>query len=154
MTTGSAGATGSAKATQHPVGTAGRSWARTGFLLTAWLFVGCLFVQIFLAGLGTFAGGSNFIVHRDFGYLFGLLTIVLIVLGLIARLPRLLVGVSALLLVLFAMQSFFVLMRTDAPAIAALHLVNGFLILLVAVWLALQARRFVAPPLGTSPDSA
>lgn len=74
-----------------------------------------------MAGLGTFAGGANFAVHRDFGYLFGLLTIVLIVLGLIGRLPRLLVGVSVLLLVLFAMQSVFVLMRTDAPAIAALH---------------------------------
>ena len=82
----------------------------------AWLFVGCLFVQIFLAGLGTFAGGSNFIVHRDFGHLFGLLTIVLIVLGSIGA-------------------------------------VNGFLILLVAVWLALQARRFVAPPLGTGQQS-
>ncbi len=53
--------------------------------------------------------------------------------------PRRIVGMSALLLVQFALQSVFVALRTDLPAVAALHPLNGFAILLVAV-AALRAR--------------
>ena len=38
-----------------------------------------------------------------------------------------------LLLVLFALQSVFVALRADMPAVAALHPLNGFLILAVGV---------------------
>ena len=37
------------------------------------------------------------------------------------------------LIVLFALQSAFVALRTDMPAVAALHPLNGFLILLLAI---------------------
>ena len=45
----------------------------------------------------------------------------------------------------FILQSVLVLQRDSVPAIAALHPVNGFLILLIAIWLATDAwRRFQA----------
>jgi mercuric ion transport protein len=128
----------------------GPVWARTGFLLVVWLFVLCSVVQVFLAGLGVFAGGSNFVVHRDFGYLIGPLTLVLIVLALFGRLPRALVLGSVLLLVLLVLQSVFVALRSGAPTVAALHPVNGFLIVLVGIWLGARARTFVRPPLGSA----
>jgi hypothetical protein len=116
--------------------------ARLAFLGVAWLFVACIVVQVFLAGLGVFEDPAAFVTHREFGYLFGLLTIVLVVLALVGRLPRAFVGWSALVFGLFFLQSVFVALRTSAPVIAALHPLNGFLILLIAVGLARRARAY------------
>jgi hypothetical protein len=123
-----------------------RGYARLAFLGVAWLFVACLVVQVFLAGLGVFQDASAFVTHREFGYLFGLLTIVLVVLALVGRLPRAFGGWSALLLVLFALQSVFVVLRGSAPVVAALHPLNGFLILLIAISLARRARSHARWP--------
>jgi hypothetical protein len=107
--------------------------ARAAYPWVAWLFVACSVAQVFLAGLGVFEDPARFALHRDFGYAFGLLTIVLIVLAIAGRLGRYLIGLSILLLVLFVMQSVFVVLRESAPFVAALHPVNGFLILLVGI---------------------
>jgi hypothetical protein len=124
--------------------------ARVAYLLVAWLFVVCVVVQFFLAGLGVFESGARFETHRDFGYLFGYLALFLPILALIGRLPRRqFVGGSLLLLVLFFMQSVFVAFRTSAPVFAALHPLNGALILFLGVFLALRARKFVPAPLGS-----
>ncbi|HET7677391.1 MAG TPA: DUF6220 domain-containing protein [Candidatus Limnocylindrales bacterium] len=126
-----------------------RTYARGVYLGAAWLFVACLLGQVFLAGLGVFAGYENFETHRQFAYLFGWLTLILIVLAAVAGLPRRLIGWSALTLVLMALQSVFILFKSSAPAVAALHPVNGFLLLLLAIGLARAARAYVAPPWGT-----
>lgn len=110
-----------------------RSLARQAIPLVGIVFVGCIVVQVFLAGLGVFDDPSSFVTHREFGYLIGMFTLVLLVLALVARAPRHVTGLSALLLFQFALQSLFVALRTDVPAIAALHPVNGFLILFVAI---------------------
>lgn len=117
-------------------------WARPGFAAVAWLFAACNIVQIYLAGLGVFDSPDAFLTHRDFGYLFGVLTLVMLVLALVGRLPRAMIGASAALLVLFALQSVFVLVRADAPGLAALHALNGFLIAGIAVVVAWHARRY------------
>jgi hypothetical protein len=96
-------------------------------------FAACAVAQVFLAGLGVFDDPRAFITHREFGYLFGWLTLVGLVLALVGRLPRRIIGMSALLLVLFALQSVFVALRADLPPIAALHPLNGFAILALAV---------------------
>ena len=96
------------------------------------LFLACGIVQVFLAGLGVFDDPKAFITHREFGYLFGWLTLVILVLALLGREPRRITGLSALLLLLFALQSVFVALRADMPMLAALHPLNGFLILAVA----------------------
>lgn len=109
--------------------------ARILFAGVAWLFLACVVVQVFLAGLAVF-GDNDFSRHREFGYMFGLLTLVMIVLSLAGRMPRRWVGGSALLLVLFALQSVFVLLRTSNPTLAALHPVNALAIFWVAQGLA------------------
>jgi mercuric ion transport protein len=110
-----------------------RAFARQAHPIVGAAFAACVVIQIFLAGLGVFADPRSFVTHRDFGYLFGMLTLALLVLALVGRESRRVTGLSALLLLLFALQSVFIALRTSAPEVAALHPVNGFLILLVAI---------------------
>ena len=109
------------------------SAARAAYPWVAWAFVACCVVQVFLAGLGVFEDPARFALHGEFGYVFGLLTIVLIVLAVAGRLGRVLIGLSVLLLVQFTLQSVLILARDVSPFIAALHPVNGFAILLVGI---------------------
>ena len=118
-----------------------RSAARSAFPFVAGLFAVGAIVQVFLAGLGVFDDPSAFITHRDFGYTLSLLPIVMAVLALVGGLPRRFAGLSALLFVLFILQSVFVAMRDSTPAIAALHPLNGFLILGLGILLAWQSWR-------------
>lgn len=124
-------------------------FVRYAFVGTAWLFLACVVVQVFLAGLGVFAGAENFELHRGFGYLFGWLTLVLLVLALIGRLGGRWVGRSALLLLLFALQSVFVALREPLPALAALHPVNALVIFYVAL-LTARGSRAVLPAAASS----
>jgi hypothetical protein len=117
---------------------------RLAFISVAWLFLACVVVQVFLAGLGVFAGAQNFTLHREFGYLFGWLTLVLLLLALVGRLDRRWIGLSALLLVLFAFQSVFVALREIMPAAAALHPVNALAIFAVALHVARRSRSLAS----------
>jgi hypothetical protein len=110
-----------------------RSFARRALPVVSAIFVGALFVQVFLAGLGVFDDPASFATHRDFGYAIELFVVVMLILALVGREPRRIVGLTILLLIQFILQSVLVGLRADQPAIAALHPVNGFLIVLVAI---------------------
>jgi uncharacterized protein DUF6220 len=128
-----------------------RSVARTAHLVVALLLVAGLVTQIFLAGLGVFRSPESFLTHRDFGYMLELLPVILLVLGLIARLGRRMALLAAAIFGLFLLQSVFVNLREPAPELAALHPVNGFLITLLAIILARDAwvsRRAAAEATG------
>jgi len=116
-----------------------RSIVRSVHLALAWLLVAGLVVQIFLAGLGVFRGPASFATHRDFGYLLEALPFFLLILGLIARMGRRPALLAAGIFVLFLLQSIFVVLRSSAPEVAALHPVNGFLITFLAIVLARDA---------------
>jgi hypothetical protein len=94
---------------------------------------------VILAGLGVFQSPRAFITHRDFGYAFGWLTIVLVVLAAVGGVSRRLLGLTALTIGLFTLQSVFVALRGDYPGVAALHPLNGFALLLVAIAIARNA---------------
>jgi hypothetical protein len=130
-----------------------RSVARSVHLVVAWLLVAGLVIQIFLAGLGVFRDPASFETHRDFGYMLELLPIILLVLGVLAGLGRRPALLAAGIFGLFLLQSVFVGLREDAPEVAALHPLNGFLITLLAIVLARDAwigRRATV----TEPDPA
>lgn len=118
-----------------------RRIARPIHLAASWLLVAGLLVQVFLAGMGVFAGVSNFATHRDFGYTLEALPLLLVITGLVGGYGRGPVIAAGVMLVQFLLQSILVLQRDAIPAIAALHPVNGFLILLIAVWVARDAWR-------------
>ena len=124
-----------------------RNGAYTALAVVAWLFAACIVVQVFLAGMGVFDGPERFETHRNFGYLFGWLTLVMVIIAAVGRLGRRLIGLSVLALVQFFLQSVFILFREDQPAIAALHPVNGVLLLVVTIAiarLAMAGRRAAA----------
>ena len=58
-----------------------RPAAWTALAVVAWLFAGCIVVQVFLAGLGVFDSPRTFLTHHDFGYLFGWLTLVMLLIA-------------------------------------------------------------------------
>ena len=109
------------------------------YAIAASLLVVGLVLQVFLAGLGVFDDPTFFLTHRDTGYTLELVAFVVIVLAAIARAGRAQVGIVALIFGLFLLQSVFVGVRETAPAVAALHPVNGFLILLLSIVLARRA---------------
>ena len=87
----------------------------------------------------------------------GWLTLVLLVIALVGRMPRRFVGLAVLLLVLFSLQSVFVALREDMPAVAALHPLNGFFILAVAgiaTWTSWKARAEAPTPQPAATSSA
>jgi hypothetical protein len=124
--------------------------ARLAFAAVAWLFFGCLVVQVFLVGLDIFAelGGS---IHRDFAYLYGWLTPVLVLLAGFARAARSTRDMTIVLVVLFAVQVVLPSMRDVLPLLAALHPVNALAIFALAVVVAARATSLLR---ATSADLA
>jgi hypothetical protein len=118
-----------------------RTAIRTGLAISAAVFATLILVQVFLAGLGVFGDDRSFASHRTFGYVIGWLTLVIVVLAVAGRVGGRLLGLSFLTLAQMALQSVFVLVRADLPAVAALHPVNGVLLLVVAIAIARGAWR-------------
>jgi Family of unknown function (DUF6220) len=123
-----------------------RSVVRMLHAVVASLVVVGLVVQVWLAGRGVFDPTTGFTTHRDLGYTLGLLPIVLLVLGLVGRMGRRAAIMAIALFLLVILQSVFIGMRTSNPSIAALHPVNGFLILLVALLLARESWLMRSQP--------
>jgi hypothetical protein len=117
-----------------------RSLSRSALPFVTALLVAGLVVQVFLAGLGVFESARTFITHRDFGYMLGMLILAVAIVAAATR-SRRMIGLSLLLLLQITLQSVFVGLRADMPQIAALHPLNGFLILLVSVVLTRDARQ-------------
>jgi Family of unknown function (DUF6220) len=119
--------------------------ARILYFGVAALYLAAVIVQFFLAGLGTF--GGDFDPHSVLGFIIGIGSLALLVIGLIGRLPRLMLGLTALLVGLNVLQ--FVLPNIDTDEIAALHLVNGVAIVFVAYVLVQRSRRFLEARIQT-----
>lgn len=109
----------------------------------AWGFVVSLVVQVFLAGLAIpqLGGSGSFATHRDFGYLIGLLTLLLLVAAIAARAGRRRIGQAAGLLALYVVQSSLPYMDPGLPFVAALHPVNALVMFSVGVVYARQVWR-------------
>jgi hypothetical protein len=127
-------------------------WARIGFALLAWLLVGLAIIQVYLAGAAVFADitrPGNFEMHRNFGWIIGIITLVQLVFAFAGRLGWRMIGASALLFALLVVQS--VLVHIGTPNLAALHPVNGFLIVVLALWIAWRGLSYIRAPLPAEP---
>jgi hypothetical protein len=116
-----------------------RPIARTIHSVIAWLMVAGLVVQVYLAGRGMFETSAGFAPHRDLGYTLGLVPLLLLILGFVGGMGRRVALMAVLIFALVIIQSVLVVARTTMPAVAALHPVNGFLILLIALMLARES---------------
>lgn len=118
-------------------------WLRTVYVLIAWLLVGCIVTQVFLAGLNVFLQPRYWALHIQFGHIVGLIVIVLLLLGVAARLPRRMHALALLMVLLIAFQ--YNARRLAAlfgvPELAALHAVNALILFWCAATLSRWARR-------------
>ncbi|HEV8191550.1 MAG TPA: DUF6220 domain-containing protein, partial [Ktedonobacterales bacterium] len=118
---------------------------RWTYVVYAWIILAAVVMQFFLAGLGVFAGASNFQTHASFGYTISFVMLLGLVLAFAARLPWKTIGLTALLPVLVGLQSAFVAFRDSGLAgLAALHVINGLAIFSLSGFLALRSRRYVS----------
>lgn len=109
----------------------------------AWLLVVAILVQVWLAGaaIPQLGGQGGFGTHRDFGYLIGLLTLLLLIAAFAARAGRRRITQAAGLLVLYVIQSSLPYMDPGLPAAAALHPVNALVMFGLSFWYARQVWR-------------
>ena len=104
----------------------------------AWLVLAGLVVQFYLAGAALF-GAMTFQPHRTLGSLLAVAILLLLVLALVARPGRRLVGLAALLAGLTVVQVLLPSLQTGLPWVAALHVV-------VAVGIAAPAAAIARAP--------
>jgi mercuric ion transport protein len=112
------------------------------------LFVAAIVVQVFLAGaaIANLGGSGDFGTHIEFGYTgIGIAALILIVTAFIARRPRVDIGMTFLLLVLYIVQISLPGLRTSASWLAALHPVNALLLFGIAAWYARREWRAAMP---------
>jgi len=118
---------------------------RLAFLAIAYLFLVSIVVQVFVAGLGIFAGEENFELHAIFGFtaVHGL-SLLLPIAAAIGRTGRRTIGLGLLLFVVVTVQVVLPGLRVDMPIIAALHTVNALLIFWLALRIIGMARTFAS----------
>ncbi|GHO88062.1 DUF6220 domain-containing protein [Dictyobacter formicarum] len=112
-----------------------RRWAAWSYFGFGMLFILCIIIQVFFAGVGILVSGSWMIAHAALGSNLVLLPIVLLALSFAARLPGALKWLTLLLFVLVALQPVLIYVRASAIAIlAGLHTVNALAIFTLSLF--------------------
>jgi len=121
---------------------------RIVFVIVAWLFVGAVLYQVFLAGIGLFAPGvDRFSAHRGFGWMLHLAPLLVLLFGWAAHPGRTTMWLIGGLFVLVLFQPYLPSARVDSPWLAALHPVNAVLIFWFGVTIALRATALAREPI-------
>lgn len=110
-------------------------------VVTSWLFVLVIGVQVFLAGaaMTNLGGSGDFALHITFGHTaVGLAALAVVVTAVIGGMPRRDTAIAFGLLLLYFVQSALPALRELVPMLAALHTLNALLLFGAAVW---YARR-------------
>ena len=118
----------------------------------AWLLVGSIVVQVWLAGsaIPQLGGNGSFATHRDVGYMIGLITLVLFLTSLPTGLGRRRILQSLGILGLYIVQSSLPYMDPDLSAVAALHPVNAVVMFVVSLVYARAVWRERGTALATA----
>jgi hypothetical protein len=89
---------------------------------------------------------TGFEPHRSLGYTLSLLPFLMLILGVVGAMGRRVALLAIAIFALMILQSVFVVLRDSYPAVAALHPVNGFVILLLALVLARDSTSMRTAP--------
>ncbi len=142
-----------AKTGEVPVTRQRRSGAR-GVIDVIYSYLAAFFVlgvlaQVFLAGVGVFginapevANASSFDAHRAWGTVLMLIAFILLILALIAWASRgTVIGTLVLALLVIVAQSGLAAAGDSNKWFGGLHALDGMVILLLSLWLAVTAWR-------------
>ena len=121
------------------------SQGRVAFYGFALVYLLGVVVQFFLAGLALF-GSTSYDVHRGLGYVLAVVSVVLLVIAIGAKMPRSVTALSTVLVGLNALQ--ILLIHVDLDELEALHVVNALAIAFVGNMLVHRSRRYLAARLA------
>jgi hypothetical protein len=94
----------------------------TGYAVVAALAVVALLYQVFLVGLSLLGGQPSWGTHVDFGHMFGVFPLLLLILAYVGRLPGTEKRLNWLVLGVYIFQAeIFAFVRNAVPLYAALH---------------------------------
>jgi hypothetical protein len=113
--------------------------ARIGYAVICSVFVACVLLQVFFAGMGAF--GANWSWHATFVHFLEPLPLLMVPMAFVGRLPWGLKLMPLGLLVLIGGQ--YALANAAVPS-AALHPVNALLIFMLSLFIARRAWAAVA----------
>jgi hypothetical protein len=121
---------------------------RIAHLVVASLVLAGIAVQPFLIGLFLFGAVHNSDLHTGVGYsLFEFGIPLLLISGLLARLPRNEMLFTLFLMVDIFLQILLVNLRDTSSVLAALHPLNAFALLLIAMTVVKRDRALLRQPL-------
>ncbi len=121
--------------------------ARNVYLITSWLFIAGVAVQVFLAGMVVVAGQMGWSSHGDLGHSLGLPLIIMLISAYLGRMPGSMKRLTWLLLGVYILQAdVFIFMRQSAPALSALHPVIALIDFALGLTLAVRARSLLKKP--------
>ena len=119
--------------------------------VVAWIFGAMIVIQVFLIGLGLFGDPAFRETHRDFGFTWiGLAALALVVVAILARPGRRLLGMVVGLFVLYIVQTSLPSFRDSYPAIAALHPVLAMGIFILSLQVARMATALAREPVAAT----
>jgi hypothetical protein len=95
--------------------------SRFVYLVSAWLFVVGVLVQVFLAGMVVVAFQIGWNDHRTLGSVLGLLLVVMIILQYLGGLPKSLKRMTWALFGVYLLQVILISLRGLVPVISAFH---------------------------------
>src|SRR5688500_10232064 len=116
------------------------------YLVLAGLFAGGIAIQVFFAGAGVLVNPSYFAMHSTFAHILEIFPLLMLIVGLVARLPWRQVGLTALLFVLFMLQYFFlygVAAATGIVMLRAFHAVNALAMFWATLYLFGSTRKLL-----------
>jgi heme A synthase len=104
---------------------------------------------VFLAGqaITNLGGSGDFSTHVSVGYSIGIVQLVVVILAVVARLPRRDIGIAFGILVLYIVQTLLPGAKESATWVAALHPLNAMILFTLSIWYAVHAWRVA----GTAP---
>lgn len=125
---------------------------RLGYVFVSVALALVILFQVFLAGGGMFAEPGWWPTHRTLGMALSAGPLLLLALGIFARLPARLLWLNGLLLVLVALQPFLMSApeQLAVPMLKSLHFVNALLMFALTALLGQQVWRRLTRPFAAA----
>jgi hypothetical protein len=126
-------------------------YLRIALAVGAWIFVAMIVIPVFLIGYGLFGDPAFRETHREFGFTWvGIAAVALLVIAIVARPGRRLVGAVVALFLLYIVQTSLPGFRDSYPAVAALHPVLALGIFVLAIQIARMATALAREPVAAA----
>ncbi|MBB6674914.1 DUF6220 domain-containing protein [Cohnella nanjingensis] len=129
----------------------GNRYVRVLYAFLAVVTFVCIVIQVFLAGLGTFAGSENWAMHAKFVNYFEFAPPIMFLLSFGGRIRGTLRWIPLALFLLISFQHMSVRVFSDIGWLAAFHTIAALLLFWGAMHTANRSKAWLLPRLTDSP---